>query len=107
MLDHLHGDHDIELLPPGGQVLGPFGLVIDFKALRGGVCPRRLNAVFRRVEACDICAQSRHGFAQQAAATADISDLQTLERSNGKRVAVKMGANLVADETQPHGVERV
>ncbi len=72
-----------------------------------GVGLGRADVALGGVDAGDLEAQPRHGFAQQPAAAADVEQAQAFERPARARVAAEADQRLVADEGEPHRIEPV
>jgi hypothetical protein len=83
MLDHLHGEHNVETRAGFSQGLDALGPVVDQKTGLGGMKGGRRNIGLPRIEPRDTRPRFGHRFTQQAPATADIDQAQTRQRLIG------------------------
>src|SRR5215211_946728 len=107
VLDHLHGEHDIEALAGVGQHLGGDGAVVDVESRAGGVTLGHLDAGLGRIGAHDGSTDARERLRQDAGAAADIEDTQTAQAIERFRIAPEVPAGGVADVAEPHRVDHV
>ena len=87
------------------QRLGGGGAIVDRQARVGRVGAGDGDVALRGVRAGDAEAQPRHGLAEQAAATADVQQPQSLERRSRRGIPAESRQRLLAYEGQPDRVE--
>jgi hypothetical protein len=107
VLDHFHGEHQVETLARVGQGLGRRRAVIDRKTARRGVQARRRDVGLRRVHPDHGRPQPGQRFAQDAGAAADIEDAQPVEAFAAFGVAGELPAGGVADIGEAGRIELV
>ena len=107
MLNHFHGQHNVEALALGQQRLGIRRAVINRKPTAIGVEARNLDVARGRINANHVGAQPAHRLAQQAAPAADINKAQTGKRLGGCRIKGEMPERHLADIGEPYRVEFV
>ena len=107
VLDHLHGEHDVEALAGIRERLGGGRAVVDAEPGLAGMQPRRRDIGLRRVRADDGGAEPCQRLAQNTAAAADIEHAQTRQRIEPFRISLELPASGLLDETEPHRIELV
>ena len=106
MLDHLHVQDEVEpRLVLAEQRLGRRATVVDGERQRLGVGAGDLDIALRGIDAGNRETQPPHRFAEQAAAAADVEQVQPLEGAARLGVAPEPGQGLFANEFQPHRIE--
>ena len=107
MLDHFHGEHDVEPFAGLRQLLYGRVAVVDGEArLRGvGLCHR--NVLCRRIGADHRRAEPRQRLTQDAGPAADIEEAQARKAIEALRIAAEMLGRAVADVGQPDRIELV
>ena len=107
VLDHLHGQHDVEALAGVRQRPRPWSRGSRSRARCPRRAPRRRDIVLRRIGADDVGAEPRQRLGQDAAAAADIEHAQAVEAVELLGVAAETRGRLVADVAEPHRIELV
>ena len=77
VLDHLHGEHDVEALARIGERLGGGRAIVDGKSRLVGMQLRRRDIGLGRIGPDDGGAEPCQRLAQNAAAAADVEHAQT------------------------------
>ena len=107
MLDHFHGENDVEAFAGFRQRFGGGVAVVDGKTRLRGVSLRHRDVALRRIGADDRRAEPRQRLAENAAAAADIEDAQAGKAVEPLRIAVEMRGGAVADVSEPDRIELV
>src|SRR5262245_51663361 len=107
VLDHLHGEHEVEALARVRQRLGRGRAVVHAHPRVGGVQLRRRDIGLRGIGAHDGGAEPRQRLAQNAAAAADVEHAELGERIEPLVVTPEMPARRLFDEAEPHRIELV
>jgi hypothetical protein len=107
VLDDFHVEHGVEGGAAGGEVVGGDELVVDGGAAPVGVDFGDADVFFGDLCAGNFGAEVVDGFAEDAAAAADVEDVEALEGALGVGVAGEGGAEAVADVAESEGVEFV
>ena len=97
MLDDLQRQHDVVLPAACRQGLGGVLAIVDGEALLPGMQGGDGDVAGAGVDAGNGGAEPGHGFAEQAAAAADVEDGKALQRTARQRLAAPMDGRAVAD----------
>ncbi len=107
VLDHFHGENDVEGFAGLRQRFGCGIAIIDGNARPRGVAARDRDVAFRGVGADDGSAEPCQGLAEDAAAAADIENPQAGEAVEPLRIAAEMRGGMVADIGKADRIELV
>ena len=107
MLDHFHGEHDVEQFAGVRQCFRGRVAVIDGESRPRGMASRHRDVAGRRIGANDRGAKPRQRLGKDAAAAADIEDAQAFEVVELLRIAAEMLGGAVADISEADRVELV
>ena len=107
MLDHFHGQHHVEALLCGGEVLSRGGAVVNRNATLKCMRGRHCDVLLGRIGPDHLRTKPRQGLGQNTGAAADIEHAQAVEAVELLGVAVKARRGLIADIAEPDGIELV
>ncbi len=98
VFDDFHVEDDIEALVLRGQVFSGGGAIVDGQVVFCGMSACRHDVFFGGVGAQHVETQARHGFAEEAAAAADIEQAQAREWRQALGVAFEVSDGLIANK---------
>jgi hypothetical protein len=107
MLDHLERQHRVESGAAFRQRFGGSGAVVDRQPARFGMAAGGGDRRRAGIDAGHSETEARHRLCYESAATADIDQIEALERTQGSGIAAEMPAQLGTDEGEADGIEAV
>ena len=107
VLDHLEGEHDIELLAAMRDFFDGASTIVDVKITDPRVLACMGDRLGARINARNGKPEAGHRLCRQAAAAADIEQPKTGKRAQRTRIAAKMAREAGPNKSKPHRVQLV
>ena len=107
MLDNFHVEYNIVAVAGIHKICSCRETVVDIEALPRRVHRCNTDVLFDNINARHRCAESCHGFGQDASAAANVEDAQSFERKVSGTATVEVPAQLLANIGESQIVELV